>query len=113
MSTRTIPQGKSYQKINGDLMKKEIKEKYKTVTRFAEEIGCSTTCMHDSLNRGYMNKGYVIIACQLLKRPADYYNLTEEVVQDETPANDLQKLTASVERIESILTFIYNKLQTL
>lgn len=110
-----VPVRKSYQKINGELMKKEIKAKYKTAKRFAELLGCSSTCVNESLRRGYMSKGYVVISCQLLDRPADYYNEVEEIEQTETPSNDdladaIRKLTGSVERIESLLTFIYNKM---
>ncbi len=72
-----------YQRIDGELLRKEAVAKFGSMTALSNALGCGQTMISEGCKRNYIGKAYMIGICHLLERPEGYFNAPEEVKEEE------------------------------
>jgi hypothetical protein len=111
----------TYQRIDGEMLAKDIKAKYGSYVAFSRESGCSPTMVSESCRRNHIGKGYLTGICLLLGKPLDYYDAKEEVTEEpvkeevtEEPVKEPDTFKADLfvelKKIEALLISINRKM---
>lgn len=96
-----------YQRIDGELLRKEAVEKFGSMTALSNALGCGQTMISEGCKRNYIAKAYMIGICHLLERPEGYFNAPEEVKEVTEENNDINlEILVHLKKIEALLLSI-------